>query len=193
MPFQIIHGNLLDSRDDAIILTVDGAAKGMEGNLARAFERKYADTWEEIQQDITYPVPLGQVVPLNTYEDPECPHRLVLIASTLHHLDVLRDAEKIRVIEAALLRALSLTAQKRYGSVATAVMTGGWRLPLCAAFESMLGVYGRFRSISPTSLLLKVYVMKKEEFTELERYLIEHNYGLAPVDCGAEIVWPERI
>lgn len=49
MAMEILRGSLLDAPDDAIILTIDGAAKGMEGNIARAFTRKYPDVWEELE------------------------------------------------------------------------------------------------------------------------------------------------
>ena len=39
MHIEIIKGNLFESNSDVIILTVDGARKGMEGTIARAFGR----------------------------------------------------------------------------------------------------------------------------------------------------------
>ena len=43
MSLKISRGNVLDAKADAIILTIDGAANGMEGNIARAFARKWPD------------------------------------------------------------------------------------------------------------------------------------------------------
>ncbi|MES9831906.1 MAG: hypothetical protein ABW139_06645 [Candidatus Thiodiazotropha sp. DIVDIV] len=48
MSIELIHGNLLQGSDDAIILANNGAAKGLEGNIARRFAQKYPDAWEEI-------------------------------------------------------------------------------------------------------------------------------------------------
>lgn len=35
MGLRVLHGNVLDAQADALIITIDGAAKGMEGNIAR--------------------------------------------------------------------------------------------------------------------------------------------------------------
>lgn len=60
MNVQLINNNIFTGNEQALILTVDGAATGMEGNIARAFSRHYPECWEELSLDIDYPIPLGQ-------------------------------------------------------------------------------------------------------------------------------------
>jgi O-acetyl-ADP-ribose deacetylase (regulator of RNase III) len=128
MAVQILQGNALDARADALVLTIDGARRGMEGNIARAFARRWPDAFEEIEEQIRYPIPLGRTVA--THPESDCPFRTVLFASTLHHLDVLTDTQKSAIIASALTEAVNLALKHRCRSVATAVMSGGWRLAL---------------------------------------------------------------
>ena len=106
MAVQILKGNALDARADALVLTIDGARRGMEGNIARAFARRWPEVFEEIEEQIHYPVPLGRTVAINPESD--CPFRTILLASTLHHLDVLSDKQKSSIIASALSGAINL-------------------------------------------------------------------------------------
>ena len=72
MSIEIKKGNLFESKSDAIILTVDGARRGMEGNIARAFGRKYPDIWEELEYEIEYPISLGSSKIYQTDPELEC-------------------------------------------------------------------------------------------------------------------------
>lgn len=83
-----------------------------------------------------YPVPLGRTVSVRS--DFDCPFRTVYIASTLHHIEVMSDAQKAGVIQSALSEAVRLAIQQRVGSLGTAVMISGWRLPFDAALTAML-------------------------------------------------------
>lgn len=136
MPTQIRKGNALDAQAEALILTIDGARRGMEGNIARAFSRRWPDGFEEVDEQIRYPVPLGRTVATHAHSD--CPFRTILFASTLHHLDVLSETQKAAVVSSALREAVSLAQKDRCQTVATAVMSGGWRLPFEAALDAML-------------------------------------------------------
>jgi hypothetical protein len=49
---RVLHGNVLDAIADALILTIDGAKKGMEGNIARAFARKWPEIWHELEDEM---------------------------------------------------------------------------------------------------------------------------------------------
>lgn len=136
MPIEIIQGDVLSAKADALILTIDGSRKGQEGNLARAFARRWPDAFMDVEDQISYPVPLGRTVA--THPENECPFTLVLVASTLHHIDVLSDAQKLGVIRAAILDALALAKHHRVARLASTVMTGGWRLELEPALNCML-------------------------------------------------------
>ena len=62
MTMSVVNRNILDSSAEAIILTIDGAKKGMEGNIARAFAKKYPNAWELLEYEITYPIPIEMCI-----------------------------------------------------------------------------------------------------------------------------------
>lgn len=139
MTIEYATGDVLDSKTDAILLTLDGARRGMEGNIARQFARRFPDDWQYLQRDIRYPVPIGRsiIVPW----DGDCPWSHILFASTLHHLDVLDEHQKLRVIRLALTEALQLCVRHGISSLSTAVLQGGWRLSPEAALKEMESAY----------------------------------------------------
>ena len=139
MTLEIITGDVLDVAADGLLLTIDGVKPGMEGNIARQFERRWPDDWKDLQRTVRYPVPLGRTVAVPW--DSDCPWRLVLFASTLHHVDVLDGRQKRRVIQSSLSEALQLCDRYRARSLATAVLQGGWRLSAEEALLAMQTAY----------------------------------------------------
>jgi O-acetyl-ADP-ribose deacetylase (regulator of RNase III) len=139
MSINILQCNVLDAKVDAIILSVDGAAKGMEGNISRQFALRWPVVWQEIQDEISQQIPLGNVIefePVNDYS-----FRLILMASTLHHREVLSGAAKQGIIRDATEKSLKLAARYSINTVAAPLMVGGWRLKLQSAFLSMVDGY----------------------------------------------------
>lgn len=161
MSINIIHNDLFSGKEQAVILTVDGQSAGMEGNLARMFARRYPECWEEISEQINYPIPLGQArrylldSELTEYEN--CPYRCVIIASTLHHLEVLSKAYKTQIIHQALISALSLSTQSMISELATTIMSGGWRLPEQQALQAMTQAYQQFSQANKNLPNLNIY------------------------------------
>ncbi len=139
MVFEVITGDVLDINANALLLTIDGAKAGMEGNIARQFARRWPDDWQVIQRDVRYPIPIGRTVAVPWEGD--CPWRLILFASTLHHVDVLDDQQKRSVIRSALTEALRHCARLQVGSLAMAVMRGGWRMSDVEALQQMRTAY----------------------------------------------------
>lgn len=153
-------GNVLDAKAEALIMTIDGAKKGLEGNLARAFSRRWPEAFEEIEDQVKYPVSLGRVVP--TRPESVCAFPLVLMAATLHHVDVLSESQKSAVVATALREALTIVVRSQARSVATAVLTGGWRLSKEKAIRTMLETYRAFdRADAP--LQLSIYVLNEND------------------------------
>ena len=62
MTLELVTGDVLNARADALLLTIDGTKRGMEGNIARQFARRWPDDWEDMQRDVRYPVPMGRTV-----------------------------------------------------------------------------------------------------------------------------------
>lgn len=139
MALELVTGNVLDARADALLLTIDGAKRGMEGNIARQFARRWPDDWEDMQRDVRYPVPIGRTVAVPW--DGDCPWRLILFASTLHHLDVLDDRQKRSVIRTSLTEALQLCVRHHATTLAMALLQGGWRLSAENALQEMRSTY----------------------------------------------------
>ena len=153
MALELVSGDVLDVHTDAVLLTIDGRKPGMEGNIARQFARRFPEDWLYLQRDVRYPVPIGRsvIVPW----DGDCPWSHILFASTLHHLDVLEEYEKLRVIRLALTEALQLCVRHGISSLSTAVLQGGWRLSPEAALSEMESTY---RSASCLQVRLVIVV-----------------------------------
>lgn len=182
----IVHGDVLSARADALILTIDGARRGLEGNIARVFSRRWPDTWIDIEDQIRYPVPLGRSVA--THSESECAFPLVLIASTLHHIEQISDAEKQTVIRSALREAIALAQRHRTRLVATAVMTGGWRLGLDAALQAMFDVLRPIASPDSATTVALHLVGRKDFELAIEvarRCNIDVMADIAANSCGA--------
>jgi O-acetyl-ADP-ribose deacetylase (regulator of RNase III) len=139
MTLEFVAGDVLDVSSDALLLTIDGAKRGMEGNIARQFARRWPEDWEDMQQDVKYPIPIGRTVVVPW--DGDCPWRLIIFASTLHHLDVLNEQQKRNVIRSSLSEALQLCVRYKATSLATVVLQGGWRLSAEAALQEMQSTY----------------------------------------------------
>lgn len=180
MPVQIVHGNVLDALADALVPTMDGARRGMEGNVARAFARRWPNAFADIEEQIAYPVPLGRTIGVRP--ESECPFPMVLMASTLHHIDVLSDARKANVIKRALGEALSIAVRYQRRTVATAVMTGGWRLPFDQALSAMLDA-ARSLGREDTAVSLAIHVLGEREVAEAKT--LASTKGIRFIDNGS--------
>lgn len=155
MPIELLAGDVLSSDADAVILTIDGARKGMGGNISRQFARRWPEDWEDIERGLRFPIAIGRAVAFA--HDGDCPFKLILIASTLHHVGVVEDAEKLGIIRCAVSDAIHHAAEHRVGSIATAVMTGGWRLAPERAVREMAAMARSLRGLAP-ALRMKIYL-----------------------------------
>lgn len=161
MPFCIAHGDVLDAVADGLLLTIDGARKGMEGNVARDYARRWPDAFEEVEYEIPYPLPLGRTVA--AHPESESPFPFVLIASTLNHIDVLTDSQKSGIVGSALREAIAIAQRRGIQRLVTPVMTGGWRVPFASALDAMLAV-ARPLSLVDSGLTLAIQVRDERDF-----------------------------
>lgn len=153
MPLILELGDVLEARADALLLAVDGMARNkpdparpirggreiLGGNIASQFARRWPEDWEGMQPGIPFPIPIGRSAGIPWEGD--CPWRLIVLASTLHHVGERSDAEKLAIIRSALTEALAITARHNAGSLAAAALKGGWRLPLADAVNEMFSAY----------------------------------------------------
>jgi O-acetyl-ADP-ribose deacetylase (regulator of RNase III) len=135
MNLKIFQGDVLEAEADAILMTIDGSAKGMEGNICAQFKRRWPEVWEEIDGEMKYPLALGNVF---DYE-PVCesPFRLILLASTLHHRDMMSENEKKHTVKTALENTIRIAVSFEAKELATGILRGGWRLSDETAFIAM--------------------------------------------------------
>lgn len=169
MTIRICHGNIFESKAGAIILTIDGARAGMEGNITRQFGRLYPDAWEDLERDISYPIRLGgaKIYPIS--RDLGCRFSHCIIASTLHHLELMSTQEKLSVVRSCLSSSMRLATTSGIRSICTPILSGGWRLTIEEALDEMLTTY-LHPSQSPTVYLL-VYIRDAKDFQCIKAHL----------------------
>ena len=175
MSVDIVKGNLLEGSEEGVILTVDGSARGLEGNIARAFARKYPEVWEEVEYRIENPIPLGTAKVYEIDPELECENKYCFIASTLHHIEVLDNVQKLRISGSAMWAVLSLASVKRISSVSSGILSGGWRLEIEEALDEMVKTYRAARSAFSYIPLLRVYVLGVAEFQRVKEHM-EQSY-----------------
>ena len=168
MPLILELGDVLDAKTEAILLTVDGTARNksdpvrpvrggkeiLGGNISNQFAKRWPEDWEDMQFDISFPIPIGRSIGIPW--DGDCPWRLIVLASTLHHVGERTEAEKLAIIRSALIEALVIAVRHDAKSLATAALTGGWRLPLADAVDAMFVAYRQAgRDAQQVNLVLK--------------------------------------
>lgn len=177
MTVRLIHGDVLDATTEGLILTIDGTQKGLEGNLARAYARRWPDSFEELGYEIPYPLPLGRAVAVRIEDD--SPFRVIVLASTLHHLDVLDERQKVAVTTSAYSEAIALARRFRLRSIASAVLSGGWRLPVKAALHAMLTVARPF-SEQESALSVEIHFKEKQDLNDAVAHANSIAFPLRP-------------
>ncbi len=165
---KIVTGNVLDTPADALLLTIDGSKRGLEGNLARQFQNRWSD-WQDMQRDIRYPVPLGKTVAVEW--DGDCHWKYIIFASTLHHLNMHSDMEKRAIVTLAFFDAIHRCRALGIKSLSTTVLRGGWRLSLDDAFRGMQDAWksSNARTLGPAVTL---FLMNDADQAALEQLRI---------------------
>jgi len=153
---RIIEADLLNSQAEALLLTIDGAARGMEGNLVRVYARRFPEDWHYIERELRFPIPLTRCVHVEW--DGDAPWQHYLFASTLHHTEVYTDSEKLGIIQTAFANALNLCQRLQIRSLATAVLVGGWRNDAAQALQAMQQSW-TYHPISRTAFDCQVHVL----------------------------------
>ena len=185
MAIRICQQNMFESKAGAIILTVDGARAGIEGNITRQFGRLYPDAWEDLERDILYPIPLGgaKIYPIN--RDVGCHFSHCIVASTLHHLELMTLQDKLSVVRGALNSSVRLAANRGVRSICTTILSGGWRLTIEHALDEMLTTYFH-ASQSPTVHLL-VHIRDAKEFQRIKAHLEQTRNSIVCNDGSIEL------
>ena len=61
LPLFLLNSDVLTTPADALLITVDGQARGLRGNIARAFIRRWLDAYEDFDSRLEFPISLGSV------------------------------------------------------------------------------------------------------------------------------------
>jgi len=162
----IVEGDLLDCRAEAIMLPIDGSLPGDAstalvqrslGRIARAFARRYpeCELADEIEGQVTFPLPLGGVAPVELPAG--SPFRLALLLSMLpHHADQTTDQLVRAAAAGAFAQALRLCDSQTVGAVATPLLKAGWRITTAAAMTLMLKTLAATDIRHPLSLEIRI-------------------------------------
>lgn len=135
MGLVIKQGDVMATKSQALLLTVDGANRALTGSVTRQFERQYPEAWKLIQRRVRYPFQHGSCVAAKT--DGLCPWSLVVLASTLNHASILEASQQGVVVRKATKDALLWCLKFGLSSLASPLLLGGWRLSASSAVSEM--------------------------------------------------------
>lgn len=137
-------GDLLEAKVSAIVVPIDGSMVPQPGkidrilgNIGRQLCKRFpeADVLEELDSQLVLPLALGRAAVIELSDGP---FRHLVVASTLHHADLLDVSAKRNLVRTAFSSCLEVAQSAGIERLATAVVQGGWRLPVEEAFMGML-------------------------------------------------------
>ena len=164
MAIRLIHGDVFAAHAEALIVTLDGAATGLRGNIAHGFIRRWPEAYADLKAEVRFPMRLG-TAQLVRFEN-DSPFPAVLFVSTLNHADTFSEEQKLGVLRAALAHALDLAHRARIHGVATTVLKGGWRLDVKVGFDAMKDAYPG-TAFAPSGGQCDVYVLDGNEYAAI--------------------------
>lgn len=139
MQLELRAGNVLDATADALLVAIDGATGGMEGNVARQLRARWGEeVWEEIEGAWTLPLPLGRAS--LAWAPSGGSFRAVVALSMLPHDGAVpyRSPAMRGVVTSALVHAARLCDLERMQRIASALPRGGPRLSADEAFAAVV-------------------------------------------------------
>ena len=157
MGLIIKRGDLFTSDSPAIVLPIDGSKRGLEGNLASAFSKRFPDAWEAVAEQIQFPMGLGSADAFST-EKYDCCAQNIIVVSTLHHLSELNSADVTTVARDATRAAIEMAIIYKFERVDFPILSGGWRLPVEKSVVVMVNTYLRFslgRKLPDARIMIK--------------------------------------
>lgn len=128
------EGNILDVDADAIIVTVDGSSVDSMGSIASQLRRRMGDAWDDIEDQLEFPIPLGNIqiatITETINEDAQEPvnFKHVFFLSVLDHLQEVQASQRPEIVRKGLVRALEVAAQLGLKTVASPLLRCGWRV-----------------------------------------------------------------
>jgi len=173
MKLKISNESLFDRTSDAIILTIEGVAKGLAGKAARMFGELYPEIWQFVESQVEYPVKAGSCVSISIPSG--TPFKVVFLAATLTHLpDILNASQK-----ALALRAFNLAIRDAtvlgLKTIRCSLPIGGWRIDPLNAFMILSQILEKNYS-STKGMELQLCVLEEDVFESVRRFAINLGY-----------------
>lgn len=169
MELKIIPGDIFTDASEAIVVSIDGTAKDMEGRLARRFERHYTDLWKEVTSLISYPVPLGDIFTFRA--EVAAPYKMVVAAGQINHIDNLSFEEEKSVVFTVFSKTLRDCLKYGIKSLACTPMKGGFRLDSFNAFLAMWQAVEKEVGYHKP-LDINLYVLEEEDYKVIYNYAV---------------------
>ncbi len=139
MRLELREGNVLDAPADALLVAIDGASGGMEGNVARQLRARWGEeAWDEIEGAWELPLPPGRAC--LAAAPPGGRFAAVVALSILPHDGSVpyRSPAMRAVATSALVHAARLCAAHGAPRIATVLPRGGPRLSADEAFAAVV-------------------------------------------------------
>jgi len=175
MNFELHPGSVLDAEAHGLVVTVDGTEKGLGGNVTLQCRKRWGETWDMIQDDFVFPLPMGHAdyVYVEEVTDEPFPFEVVFAASVLDHLNKV-NREGIAAVVRSAFHAVCTDARKlKLEKIASPLLKGGWRIHADMAFDAMVTVMDEFRDYNGT---LCLYAGLPDHYDRLKGLAL--SYGL---------------
>ena len=173
MKLKINNESLFDRTSDSLILTIDGASKGMAGKAARTFGELYPEIWQFIESQVQYPVTAGNSVSISIPGG--IPFKVVFLASTLTHLpDMQNTSQKslsLRAFNMAIRDAIVLGLK----TIRCSLPIGGWRVDPLNAFMILSQILEKTYS-SKKGMELQLCILEEDIFESVRRFAANLGY-----------------
>ena len=134
---RYLEGNILDATADAIILTIDGSSAKSMGSVAAQMVERLKRDWRTAEEDIEFPIPLGNIKIMTVYEG-SVAFRHVFLLSAIDYDEQVTPRQRQEFVQKGLIRALTTAAAMGLKSVACPHMRFGWRVSDAEMAQTML-------------------------------------------------------
>jgi len=173
MKLKINNESLFGRTSDAILLTIDGAAKGMAGKAARMFGELYPDIWHFVESQVEYPVKAGSCFSISI---PSCtPFKVVFLAATLTHLPNIQNAGQKSLALKAFNMAIRDATVLGVKTIRCGLPIGGWRVDPLNAFMILSQILEKTYS-STKGMELQLCILEKDVFELVRRFAANLGY-----------------
>jgi O-acetyl-ADP-ribose deacetylase (regulator of RNase III) len=168
MELNIINADLFTNSSEAIILNIDGETKGegKGGKMARKFQGLYPELWNKADELIPIPLAYGDIFVYRPQDHVQ--YKAVIISSFLNHTKDLSQKEREDVAYTAVKNALQYCVKHNIKSLATPLMTGGWRIPTINAFVAMSHALEKISNDADLNLM--IYILDEKEYKIVSDY-----------------------